>query len=331
MPERKIHFYNLNIIDISKGECANDKAKDLLDSIIEKYFNEKEYTDHQINPDKKIPIKTGSITIEGKKNNIDVIENNTRIFFARTVKDKDIHDLALRQNNSNEMRSVLPQGSDDDVVIYTHFFIDYTKMIMGFVLGRGATKHDILCKLFDHYYPKEYQIEIKDIMAEKTVKALKKPGSKINGATLRYSSPSASLLEDLKFGTQTMLDMDNNDEYEIVVSIRNKAKKGGFLFNQPNKIKTFISEVEDLLAKKKKGLWNLDSALLNGKTPGETKQEKYYFSSSEYTKSISFSTTYKDGNIKRVLQPDQITSFLNREILKKYEDNKKYILPLAGK
>ncbi|WP_347450738.1 hypothetical protein [Acetoanaerobium noterae] len=327
MHTKKIYFYNLNIIEKSSKKNMNQNAKQIIDEMINNNFKDNKYTNHEINPDKEITIKTGSVKIDNNKNTIDIIENNKLIFFARVGKNKDISDLAKRNKETNAITPVL-EDTNSHIEIYTHFFIDYKEMIMGFVYGQGAPKHDIICNLFNEYYKDEYDVEIVDIMAEKTAKYLLRKGSVVNKTELTYSTLSASLMEDLGLGINTILGVEEKNEFEIKIVIKSKNKEK-VLLRSSDKIKSLVTQIETLLDKKKN--FKLNNAKLTGKTITDTKQEDFYFYSKEFTKSVSFPTTTVENGVKKILKPDKITSSLNKTILTTYKNNKKNILLLAGK
>lgn len=326
MANKKMYFYSLDIVNKTTGENVNDKFKEIFNEIVTEHFSSSTYEDYSSGQPVDTTIFTNTIKIDYKDISIDIIENTNEYLFIRSGKTKDVSELAKRLKNQNRSQAVLSAEEDASIEIFTHFFIDYKKMIMGFILGQGAPRTNILQEIFNKYKNEYFDITISNIMIESSVQELITDEAILNKIYFDIAAPSPEIFAKLNIDPKTMLNVINNPEYVLEITLKSKKPKG-FILKEKNKIVSLITNITNSLK-------NNDDVLnshIQGKKSKKSKQEDFYFDQREYTKNINIKTSKFENKQKIYFCPDEITSELNTDIIMEYKKHKNDILDLCGR
>lgn len=326
MANKKLYFYQLDVVDTSTGENVNDKFKQIFNQIVKDHFIDSTYEDYSSGNPIETNIFSSNIEIDHKDISIDIIENTNEYLFVRAGKAKDVSELAKRFKKQNRSQAVLAVDEDASIEIFTHFFIDYKKMIMGFILGQGAPRTNILQEIFNKYHNEYFDVTISNIMIESSVQELITDAAILNKIYFNIAAPSPEIFTRLNIEPETMLDVINNPDYVLEVTVRSKQPRG-FIFKSKSQISKVIEAIRNSLNNKDDVL----EAHVKGKKTKKSKQENFYFNLQEYTKNINIKTSKFENKKKIHFCPDEITSELNTDIFMEYRKHKNDILDLCGR
>lgn len=218
MAKKTIYYYTVSI----KNEMNNRDETSNIKTIFDQIFQDNCVVNNEDGVERRsLLLSTGL-----KQVTMDIIINNENYLFARVGKIKSNSDMQFRDRQTLANYDVLghEEVRSKGVEICTHFLLDYTIGIVGFIFGQSAPSANILNNIINNYNDERFMC-LENIASPESINALCTDGAVLNKINYTFTIPSPEILSYLGLSRTQIDALGDMDTREIQLSIKNEPRK----------------------------------------------------------------------------------------------------------
>ncbi|WP_291562139.1 MULTISPECIES: hypothetical protein [unclassified Clostridium] len=309
MGQRKVYYYTISIKEVCSDNDVLRELKNIFNNIFDNYCVEHKESD----------IKT--LALCNKEVMLDIIYEDNTYLFGRVGKETEHYNVVKRNKSTLQCKYAI-DGDDAKntyLEICTHFLLDYTNGIVGFIFGKSAPSVHSLINIVNEY-DQNYIMNIENIASEDSIKSLLKPGATLGKIKYVYRLPNVEILEHLglsKSQIGALLDTNIMEAELILKNTRKLITNDGKVINN---IFTAFSKLPQTIK---------DTIKFYGKTPNSSSKD-YRFDYQEISFSVDIDEYRSEAGKKIKLEPDEVAEKVLHKLRSLYKEHKMDIMRFAG-